>query len=91
MKIEADMKDPQFKQLIEATAKMAVEEYRNQTERPTLRDQFAMSCPVTLTELARMRDDHVTPFDNNGFGLFMAYCQFRYDYADAMMEAREAQ
>lgn len=56
-------------------------------ELPTLRDQFAMSRPITLTEywvLYCGNPSNISPSKRSIEG----YCKFRYEYADAMLKAR---
>ena len=63
----------------------------NEGEGLMSRDQFALTCPVTISEFDALRDQKVHPFANSQLGLFAAYCKFRYDYADGMLAARAKQ
>ena len=49
-------------------------------EQPSLRDQFAMSCPITIEWFTENRC--------NTKPTLREYCEFRYEYADFMMKVR---
>lgn len=51
----------------------------------TLRDQMAMSCPITIAEYCSLRGFEL---EQDAYTLG-EYCKFRYRYASAMLRARE--
>ena len=52
-------------------------------EQPTLRDQFAMHCPITFWDADRLFGD------NDGSLTLEQYVGIRFQYADEAMKARE--
>jgi hypothetical protein len=52
----------------------------------TLRDYFASHCPITLTEVVQAAGAGNEPAS----AVINAYALIRYQYADAMLAAREA-
>lgn len=76
-------------EMYEAKAEQC-ESYRKAAEfhRTTLRDQFAMHCPITITEFMNA---HTTEYGADAHEDLEHYAQFRYEYADCMLAAREEQ
>jgi hypothetical protein len=60
-------------------------EYHTDPEQPTLRDCFAMQCPMTLAEF---KSTFGVTSGSNEY-IIQRYCIYRYQYADAMLKARE--
>ena len=63
-----------------------VREWRTLAEdaQTTLRDQMAMSCPDTFASFKREREMNLTTYKAE----IEAFCRYRYEYADAMIRAR---
>jgi hypothetical protein len=67
---------------------------RDRNEGMTLRDYFAASCPMTLAEYTKAYGiDTLTAMmrepEEQWKTMLILFAQYRYDYADAMLEARQ--
>lgn len=89
MKVDVDMNNPQFRTIITETAKMAVQEYRKQSEMPTLRDQFAMAALTGILS-AEANPSVQTVIEPTNRGNVQYTANFAYILADAMLKERSA-